>query len=285
MENVESISLRLRYEAFSKYAAGISKCKEVASLADVLVKYIKYLMPFNFGRVLIFKDQYYYEILYNNQKTQVNIGGNAILCEFEKTAIDTLIPQLKNKNDIDFNSLEHTFRDFDLTADSFEQLSIVPLINVSTYSALFGFSSKNSQFISQVDNQFATLMLDLFLTKFSEIKLSIDTQVQRETIENNFEIISNKNLEIEQVLINQDNLIKKRTEQLEARNKVLEEYSWITSHEIRRPLANILGLVDLAYHDLEDKESLRTSIKLLKDSALELDHEVKRANLLLAERT
>ncbi|WP_017259081.1 histidine kinase [Pedobacter arcticus] len=285
MENAESISLRLRYEAFSKYAASISKCQEIADLAQVLVKHIKYLMPFNFGRVLLFKDQYFYEILYINQKTEVTIGEDVELRGFEKTAVETMIPQLKNCTDVDFDLLSKTFEGFGLENRCFEQLSLVPLTNSVVYTALFGFSSKTNQFISQIDNQFAKLILDLFVTKFSEIKLSIDTQVQKEIIENNFKIISDKNLEIEQVLVNQENLIKKRTMQLEARNTVLEEYSWITSHEIRRPLANILGLVQLADHDLNDPENLREVISLLKNSALELDEEVKRANMLLAERT
>lgn len=285
MEDAASISLRLRYEAFSKYAGSIAKCKEIDGLASVFVKHIKYLMPFNFGRVLVFKDQYFYELLYNNQKTEVNIGEDVELRGFEKATVETLIPQLKDRDDIDFNLVEDTFKGFGLKQTDFEQLSVVPLTSSLTYTALFGFSSKRNQLISQVDNQFAKLMLDLFVTKFSEIKLSIDTNIQKEIIENNFQIISNKNLEIEQVLINQESLIKKRTAQLEARNLVLEEYSWITSHEIRRPLANILGLIQLAYHDLDDSENLLDVIDLLKASALELDEEVKRANDLLAERT
>lgn len=285
MENAESISLRLRYEAFSKYAAGISKCQEIDDLANVLVKHVKYLMPFNFGRVLVFKDQYFHEILYNNQNLKVVTGSEAILRGFEKIAVENLIPQLRTKDEVDFGLLSETFEGFNITEDSFEQLSLVPIKNMRVYTALFGYSSKKNQFISQIDNQFAKLVLDLFVTKFSEIKLSIDTQIQKEIIQNNFKLISDKNLEIERVLINQENLIKKRTAQLEARNTVLEEYSWITSHEIRRPLANILGLVQLADHDLHDAENLKEVIGLLKNSALELDEEVRRANALLAERT
>lgn len=285
MENGAAISLRLRYEAFSKYAADLAKCMEIEHLPTALVKHIKYLMPFNFGRVLIFKAGYFYEILYKNQQIEVTTGNDVELRGFEKLTIETLIPQLKNNKEVDFELVKDTFKDFDLQLDGFAQIAVVPLTSVLNYTALFGFASKKNQFISQIDNQFARLVLDLFVTKFSEIQLSIDTNLQKKIIEENFEIISNKNLEIEQVLVNQEDLIKKRTQQLEARNSVLEEYSWITSHEIRRPLANILGLVQLAYHDLNDKENLTNVIDLLKASALELDEEVKRANALLAERT
>src|SRR5690606_28802299 len=94
-------------------------------------------------------------------------------------------------------------------------------------------------------------------------------------------LISAKNAEIERVLVNQEQLIKERTAQLQARNTALEEYSWITSHEIRRPLANILGLLQLAQADMNDLDNLRDVINLLTSSAYELDEEIKRANILL----
>lgn len=124
-------------------------------------------------------------------------------------------------------------------------------------------------------------MLDLYLTKFSEIKLSLDAQLQSAVIESNLQLISAKNAEIERVLVNQEQLIKERTAQLQARNTALEEYSWITSHEIRRPLANILGLLQLAQADMNDLDNLRDVINLLTSSAYELDEEIKRANILL----
>jgi two-component system CheB/CheR fusion protein len=63
---------------------------------------------------------------------------------------------------------------------------------------------------------------------------------------------------------------KKKEIALEQQNKVLEEIAFIQSHEIRRPLANILGLVQLL-----DKEQLSAEnaeiINYLDKSAQELD--------------
>lgn len=284
MDQIEAISLRLRYEAFSKYASAISKCKEISDLALVLVKHMKYLMPFNFGRVLIYNDSYYYSMLYNGTKIKFESGTEFKLRGLETSAVDKNITQLRGRNEIDFDLLKETFEGLDVDCDSLEQICVVPLFDLVVYKALFGFASKRNQIISQADNQFSKLILDLFVTKFSEIKLSIDTKKQNEIIAENFDVISAKNQEIEQILVNQEDLIKRRTQQLEARNLALEEYSWITSHEIRRPLSNILGLVQLAYHDINDKESLSYVIGLLDQSANELDAELKRANEILANR-
>ncbi|RKD14311.1 hypothetical protein BCY91_07435 [Pelobium manganitolerans] len=281
MVSVEAVSLRLRYEAFSKYAAGISKCKDTDALAHMLVKHVKYLMPFNFGRVVVFKSDYFHEIRYDKHKTLITVGTGLVLKGLERLALTTMIPKLVTKQEIPFELIADIFEGFDINENDYEELALVPLSNKTVYTAFFGFASRPKLRISQIDNQFAKLMLDLYLTKFSEIKLSLDAQLQSAVIESNLQLISAKNAEIERVLVNQEQLIKERTAQLQARNTALEEYSWITSHEIRRPLANILGLLQLAQADMNDLDNLRDVINLLTSSAYELDEEIKRANILL----
>lgn len=71
---------------------------------------------------------------------------------------------------------------------------------------------------------------------------------------------------------------------LEVKNKTLEEYAFIISHNIRRPLANILGLTELL-NTAEIKESNTNEIiSKLKKSAEELDDLVKKSNKLLRSK-
>ncbi len=282
MENIESISLRLRYEAFSKYASAISKCSIIDDLGAVVIKHLKYLMPFNYGRILIFNKDYYHELLYGNNKFIVNEGKDFKLRGIEKIVVEKNIPQTKNNYLVNFDLVYETFKDFKISSDSYQEISIIPLNNLSIYTAFFGFLSKPTQIISQVDNQFAKLILDLYFTKFSEIRLSSYINIQKEIIEENFNVISEKNREIEQILITQENLIKKRTSQLEARNKILEEYSWITSHGIRSPLSNILGLTQLINQEFDNSLDIKETLGFLMKSAHNLDMEVKKANQLLS---
>lgn len=98
----------------------------------------------------------------------------------------------------------------------------------------------------------ATLLLGFFIIKFRERDLRNDKQkLERNVLERTLEI-HNKNQEIkaqaEEIKgINQnlEVLVLERTTQLERKNKALEEYAFITAHNLRAPLASILGLINL----------------------------------------
>lgn len=76
--------------------------------------------------------------------------------------------------------------------------------------------------------------------------------------------------------------VKKRTEDLQkkeriltAQNKKLMAYAHMTSHVLRKPLANILGVINLLEaHEEDDDHSKDDMIKLIKDAAIEMDETV-----------
>lgn len=65
-------------------------------------------------------------------------------------------------------------------------------------------------------------------------------------------------------------IIKKRTKELENKNKALEEYAFITAHNLRAPLASILGLVMLI-EKMKLTEEDKVIIAHLSHSAKKLD--------------
>lgn len=71
---------------------------------------------------------------------------------------------------------------------------------------------------------------------------------------------------------------------LEVKNKTLEEYAFIISHNIRRPLANILGLTELLNASETKESNTNEIISKLKKSAEELDDLVKKSNKLLRSK-
>lgn len=71
---------------------------------------------------------------------------------------------------------------------------------------------------------------------------------------------------------------------LEVKNKILEEYAFIISHNIRRPLANILGLTELLNASETKESNTNEIISKLKQSAEELDDLVKKSNKLLRSK-
>jgi len=65
---------------------------------------------------------------------------------------------------------------------------------------------------------------------------------------------------------------------LEAQNEKLKEIAWLNSHEIRRPLSNVAGLVPIIKSNLTDGKDLVQLIDLLETSVKELDEAVLKMN-------
>jgi len=67
---------------------------------------------------------------------------------------------------------------------------------------------------------------------------------------------------------------KRFEEQLLGQNEQLKEIAWINSHEVRRPLSNILGLINLIRNSALESEEMVELIELLEKSSKELDNAV-----------
>lgn len=63
---------------------------------------------------------------------------------------------------------------------------------------------------------------------------------------------------------------KEKEERVNQQNKILQEIAWLSSHEVRRPVASILGLVYLA-KDVQTEEEREEIIDLINHCAQELD--------------
>ena len=67
-------------------------------------------------------------------------------------------------------------------------------------------------------------------------------------------------------------------EQINLKNESLDQIAYINSHLIRKPLANILGIIDSLEDVPRDEDHLEVPLKMLKQSATELDHIIKDIN-------
>lgn len=76
-----------------------------------------------------------------------------------------------------------------------------------------------------------------------------------------------------------DDKVQKRTEDLEAKNKELDQYLYRASHDIRRPIAGILGLIQLLEMRKLDKDT-GNYIQKLKSSALNMDNMLHKLHYL-----
>ncbi|RAV98690.1 hypothetical protein [Pseudochryseolinea flava] len=120
----------------------------------------------------------------------------------------------------------------------------------------------------------AAFMFILIKTRYNltvkEIKARLALQISNEEIQSQNEEISAQAEEIRGINENLEQIVNARTKELEMKNKALQEYAFINAHKLRRPVASILGLVNIASKiDLPEEE--RSIIFHLEKSTLELD--------------
>jgi signal transduction histidine kinase len=85
------------------------------------------------------------------------------------------------------------------------------------------------------------------------------------------------NGEINQMNENLESMVRERTEEIAAKNQRLLEYAFFTAHEVRGPLARILGLVELAKIQ-ELRHEHEEIIVRLHEAANELDEVIRIIN-------
>jgi PAS domain S-box-containing protein len=72
--------------------------------------------------------------------------------------------------------------------------------------------------------------------------------------------------------------VKIYQQQLELQNEKLKEIAWLNSHEIRRPLSNITGVMPLIKDSLDDRDSLLQLISMLEISTKDLEQSIQKVN-------
>ena len=117
--------------------------------------------------------------------------------------------------------------------------------------------------------------------KFRERKLIRDKRILEEkVVERTREIqmkteeINAQAEEIRGINENLEMLVQERTRELEKKNKALEESAFIIAHELRAPVASILGLINLiSKTELDSKE--KEIVNHMNDSAEKLNSIVR----------
>lgn len=86
------------------------------------------------------------------------------------------------------------------------------------------------------------------------------------------------NMEINSMNENLEQLVQTRTEEIKLQNQRLIDYAFFTAHEVRGPLARILGLIELAkLKDVSDEDKDQIMARL-EETANELDEVIRVIN-------
>jgi signal transduction histidine kinase len=86
------------------------------------------------------------------------------------------------------------------------------------------------------------------------------------------------NAEIKKMNENLESIVQDRTEEIKAQNQKLIDYTFFTAHEVRGPLARILGLIELAkIKELSEEDKMQIMVRL-EDASNELDEIIRKVN-------
>jgi len=94
------------------------------------------------------------------------------------------------------------------------------------------------------------------------------------------ELLTSNNVEIKMLNENLDELVKERSKKIEQQLRQLKNYANMNSHQVRAPLARILGLLGLLKMETDD-EYKKIHLTKLYESSQELDEVIRKMNRLL----
>lgn len=77
-------------------------------------------------------------------------------------------------------------------------------------------------------------------------------------------------------------LLKEKSEKVSRQNEMLRNVAWLSSHELRKPVASILGLIELI-NDTDDASEKEESIQLMNQCTRHLDEIIRKINTRLEE--
>jgi signal transduction histidine kinase len=118
------------------------------------------------------------------------------------------------------------------------------------------------------------LILDKAVLEAKVHERTLEIQKQAEEIQAQNEEIQSQAEEIQGINDNLESLVLARTAELEKKNKASEEAAFIIAHELRAPVASILGLINLISKRDVDKET-KVIIKHMDGSAERLNKIVR----------
>lgn len=108
---------------------------------------------------------------------------------------------------------------------------------------------------------------------------------QNGKLKNAFELILSQQREIEEKNENLETEVQRKTKELVISSQQLEQFAFVSAHNLRAPVARILGLGNLLKRGARDKEEENFIVSNIIKSTFDLDMVVKDLTLILGIKT
>jgi len=151
---------------------------------------------------------------------------------------------------------------------------------ITMLQTLYDFETKEQEIGFQkkiVQRQYVAIYgvsIILLLTIFIGYKFYSLNKANRQSKEDLMKL----NLEVHSMNANLERLVQERTKEIELQNQRLVDYAFFTAHEVRGPVARILGLIELTkLKDLNDEDRAQILARL-EAAGSELDEIIRTIN-------
>ncbi len=163
-------------------------------------------------------------------------------------------------------------------------VSMGGVLIVSLLSVYFTIENQGPFVLSEP--YYSMLLLQIFIGVMSISTLVLSSTVKERTIAQNTLLEFNENLEgkvLERTQALHDEIftrkeaeskLQRSNEELSKRNTELDNFVYSVSHDLRAPIASVLGLINLAKKD-RDLTMKDTYLEMINSSALQQDHFIK----------
>ena len=115
-------------------------------------------------------------------------------------------------------------------------------------------------------------------------ELNTQIQDQKEELRAQTEELNRANHEIAAINENLEEMVQEKTYKILEQNQKLMEYTFHNSHEVRGPLARILGLTNLITMGMAKPEEMDSILKEITKASNELDTVIQHINEILKDR-
>ncbi len=210
---LQELSLRIKYESFAKLTTELGTAHSFPEVSEVLQRNLKYIFNFTHFRFLIFynSEELFFEIDRLSSSFSYEIVNSSVA---ERETIERNVPLLLNEQELTTRQSE--IPSFFATLET-KHLCLYPLRLDANQYMLIGAANQDQKAPSDADYRFLRLTGEFLLSKLSQLILTS---------------------RLEQ-------MVNKRTAELNKVNGDLSTLFYRTSHDFNAPLTSLLGLLNL----------------------------------------
>ncbi|WP_231563337.1 histidine kinase [Salegentibacter sp. Hel_I_6] len=195
---------RITYETFSKFSNKLNRCTSLPEVAQVSVRFLKYLLNFHLFRISVNQAGSYLVYCQCNARGEFDVIPKENLLPHELQILEDKIPVRSEKipNQLSKNITETNLISPALWCWTFTKMDVDFTVSL--------IADENKAF-DVGDIEMLKLISDSFQAKFQEIYLKEELDSKNKSLLQALDIIKNQNKKINQIVENQKQTIANRT--------------------------------------------------------------------------